>query len=130
MSASGGIDLTEPSNLFAGTYAIGNAVGAAQLLVAGLPIVAGKTAMLTGFDVTGAGATAASIIQIQLTNANLQPVYTLVIPAGALVSIIPLTVMFPRPIPPFNPNAAHNISVPSFGAGNLNASLNVYGFYL
>ena len=84
---------------------------------------------LAGFDVTGAGAVAASIVQVTVTGLAIQGgsfVWHIVVPAGVTTSITPLSVRFN---PPLKSNAGTNIvvSVAAFGTGNTNAALNVYG---
>ena len=94
-----------------------------------LPGAAGLTNFCTGFEVTGAGATATSNIAVTLTGTlggtfN----YVLVIPAGVNTSITPLIVTFPEPVPAAALNTAITLSVPSFGAGNTNAAAVIHGF--
>ena len=91
--------------------------------------VVGVTNYCTGFAVTGGGATAASVINIQVTGStttNLQ--YQLAIPAGAAVGVQSLIVNFTRPISATGPNVALGLTVPSFGAGNTAAAAALYGF--
>jgi hypothetical protein len=93
-----------------------------------LPAVVGQTNSVTGFEVTGAGATAASVILITLTGVVGGPLnYQLAIPAGASVGVAPLIVEFPVPIPATGPNVAITLNVPSFGAGNTNAAAVIHG---
>ena len=93
-----------------------------------LPAVAGQTNSVTGFEVTGAGATGASVITITLTGVVGGPLnYQLAIPAGAGVGVTPLIVEFPTPIPATGPNVAITLNVPSFGAGNTNAAATIHG---
>src|SRR5579859_5778695 len=76
-----------------------SATGAAAAIAATLPGAAGKTTYLTGFEVTGAGATGASVIAITVTGIlGGTKTYELAIPAGAGVGVTPLTVEFSRPL--------------------------------
>src|SRR5947199_10754288 len=56
--------LTTLDNQF--TPQVNGASGAAQQNVATLPATAGKTQYLEGFDITGGGATAASVIEVSV----------------------------------------------------------------
>jgi hypothetical protein len=129
MSASGRLlpgqapDFAEPVNV------TGSAANAAAANNVSLPAVAGKTNWLTGFEVTGAGATAASVITVTITGTITGTLnYQLPIPAGAAVGVTPLVVEFPVPIPASGVNTAIALNVPSFGAGNTNAAAVIHGY--
>jgi len=103
--------------------------GAASALGATLLNAAGKTTYITGFQVTGAGATAASVITVQIQNVVSGPMsYKMAIPAGATVGVTPLIVTFPQPLAASGVNVAIAVSVPSFGAGNTDAAVSAQGF--
>ncbi|HLY84818.1 MAG TPA: hypothetical protein VKQ71_17670 [Acidimicrobiales bacterium] len=105
--------------------------GGAAPIAATLPGVAGKTTYLTGFEVTGSGATAASVQLVTVTGVVGGPLsYDLAIPAGIAVGITPLTVEFARPIPATAPNTAILVNVPGFGAGNTAAAVVAHGYQL
>ena len=94
-----------------------------------LPAVANQTNFVTGFEITGDGATAGSVILVTLTGVVGGPLdYELTIPAGAGVAVTPLIVEFPVPIPATGPNVAITLNVPSFGAGNTNAAAAIHGY--
>ncbi len=105
--------------------------GAAQVAPA-LPATAGKTNFIEGFDVTGGGATAASIIEISITGAAGGTMYfEMNILAGATGPCNAqggLFIRFPEPIPATGANTAITVTVPSFGAGNTKSACTVYGF--
>jgi hypothetical protein len=104
--------------------------GAATALTATLAAVAGKTNYIGGFEVTGAGATAGSVIAVTVTGilgGTLN--YVLAIPTGATVGTTPLVVDFNPNLPASAVNTAITVNVPSFGAGNTNAAVTVHGFY-
>jgi hypothetical protein len=107
--------------------------GAAQIAPA-LPATVGKTNFLEGFDITGSGATAASVIEASITGLQGGTIYfELPIVAGVNLAAFPLigpvySVRFPEPIPATGPNVAITLTVPSFGAGNTNSSATLYGF--
>ena len=111
------------------TPADASATGAAAALAPALPAQAGITNWVTGFEVTGSGATAGSVIVVTLTGVVGGPLsYDLVIPAGVLNSVTPLIVQFPQPIPATGPNVAITLNVPSFGAGNTNEAATIHGY--
>jgi hypothetical protein len=98
--------------------------------VATIPAVAGKFSYLTGFEVTGTGATAGSTIAITVAGlAGGSIIYYLTIPAGATAALTPpLVVPFSAPLPSSAVNTAITVTAPSFGAGNLNASVIAHGY--
>lgn len=104
-------------------------VGAAAA-TATLPGAAGKTTWITGFEVTGAGATAASVITVTLTAGTTVKHYLIAVPAGATTSITPLIVEFTKPVPATAQNTAITVAVPSFGAGNTSACVTAHGYQL
>lgn len=106
------------------------ATGAAGALAPALAAVAGARNFLTAFEVTGGGATGASVIDVTVTGLLGGTVtYNLAIPAGAAVGITPLVCRFPRPLPASADNTAITLNVPSFGAGNTKAAAAIHGFY-
>lgn len=113
------------------TQANAAASGAAQVNTATLPATPAKTNYLTGFEVTGGGATAPSIIAVTVTGVVGGPLtYYLAIPTGATAGITPLAVEFPQPLAATGPNAAISVSAASFGVGNTNAAVVAHGYYL
>ena len=103
--------------------------GAASAISATLGGTAGKTTYLAGFEVTGAGATAASVVAVTVVGiVGGTRTYYIAVPAGAAVGIAPLIVEFPRPIPASGPNVNIVVNVPSFGAGNTNEAVAAHGF--
>jgi hypothetical protein len=107
-----------------------NAVAAEML--ATMPAVPGWRNVLCGFQVTGTGATAASAIDIVTTGcaAGENPRLRLAVPAGAVANA-PNTAWspsWPFGIPAAGPNVAIVVTVPSFGAGNTGAAINLYGY--
>ena len=114
------------------TPVAGAASGAAQSNAASLAATAGKTNFLEGFDITGGGATAASVIEVSVTGLAAGTLkYELNILAGATGPMNAqggFSVRFPQPLPAAGVNQAITVTVPSFGAGNTNAAVVVYGF--
>jgi hypothetical protein len=116
-----------------GGVGVQNASGnvAATATTATLPGVAGKTTYITGFDITGAGATAGSAILITVTGvAGGTLTYVLDVPTGATAAMAPYQVRFPYPLPASAVNTPIVVNVPSFGAGNTNAAVVAYGFQI
>jgi hypothetical protein len=108
------------------------ASGAAQSNAASLPAVAGKTNYLEGFDVTGGGATSAAVIEISVTGLAAGTLkYEMNVLAGVTGPMNAqggVFIRFPEPLPASGLNTAITVTVPSFGAGNTNASVVAYGF--
>jgi hypothetical protein len=102
---------------------------AAGACVASLAANATKTNYVTGFEVTGAGATGASNIIVTLTGLlGGTRSYIMTIPAGATVQVTPLIVPFTTPLPGSAINTAITVTTPSFGAGNTHSCANIHGF--
>jgi hypothetical protein len=115
----------------AGTQVGGSQSGAAAAISATLAAAAAKTTYITGFQVTGAGATGASVIDITITGLlGGTQTFKLAIPVGAAVGIVPLIVPLGRGIPASADNTAIVVNVPSFGAGNLHAAVAAQGYQL
>jgi hypothetical protein len=110
----------------------GAASGAAQSNAASLPATANRTQYLEGFDITGGGATAASVIEVSVTGLAAGTLkYELNILAGVTGPMNAqggYSVRFPQPLPASGVNTAITVTVPSFGAGNTNAAVVCYGF--
>lgn len=102
---------------------------AATATTATLAGAASKTTYISGFEVTGAGATAASVIQVTVTGlSGGTETYIMAIPAGATAGVTPLLVQFVPAVPASAANTAIVVNVPSFGAGNTNAAVVAHGF--
>lgn len=105
---------------------------AAGIAAASLPAAAGKTTYISGFQVTGSGATVAAVVNITVNNiiggVTLDYAYEAV--AGALLANTPLIVNFNPALPASAVNTAITVSCPSLGAGNTNNSVNAMGFQL
>lgn len=113
------------------TPSVAQTAGAAGTLAPSLAAAAGKTTYCSGFSITGAGATAASVVVAQLQNTlggSLS--YVIAVPAGATLGVTPIIVQFNPPIPANATNQAITLNVPSFGAGNTNAAAVIWGYTL
>ncbi len=104
---------------------------AAATASATLTPTATRTAYIKGFELTGAGATAASVIVGTITGLAVgTKSFVIAIPAGATTSITPLVVEFSQPLVASGPGVAIVVSFPTFGAGSTNACVNAHGFQL
>jgi len=104
-------------------------VVAAATATATLPAVSAKTNYLTGFDITGLGATAGSTITATIVGLlGGTRSYPVVVPAGVTVGITPLVMSFSPPLAASAVNIAIVVSVPTFGAGNTFAQVNAQGY--
>lgn len=103
--------------------------GAAGAITLTQPAVAGKTNYCTGIEITGGGATAASIIVATLASGGTTiDNFDIPVPAGATAGITPLVMEFNPPIAGLGPGQNMVLTVPSFGAGNTNSAANLHGF--
>jgi len=112
--------------LSAGSGNVANASAVATLTPA-----SGKTAYITGFQISGAGATVAlpvSVTVVGLLGGTRTFTYTAI--AGALLANTPLLVNFPYPIPASAVDTNIVVTCPALGAGNTNNTVNAQGFYL
>lgn len=111
--------------LIAGSGNVANASAAATLTP-----VSTATAYIAGFEVTGAGSTAA--LPVTVTVAGLlggTRSYTYNFAAGVLVGNTPLIVTFDPPLPASAVNTAIVVTCPAGGAGNTNNTVVAHGFY-
>jgi len=113
----------------AGVGITGSATAAAGSAVATLTSAAGKTAYITSFQVTGGGATAASIIAVTVAGTITGSLnYRIPVPAGATLGISPLVVVFPNGIQASAANTNITVTAASFGTGNTDAAVSATGF--
>jgi hypothetical protein len=113
------------------TQQVVTASGAAQSNAATLTGSVGRMTYIEGFDITGGGATAASVIEVStsgLTNNLKWEFNVLAGVTGPMNAQNGCYVRFPTPIPASATNTNITVTVPSFGAGNTNAAVTVYGF--
>ena len=103
---------------------------AAAVATATLAAVVGRLNYITGFSVTGAGATAGLPVAVTVTGLlGGTQTYTYCAATGALVGNTPLIVNFPTPLPASAANTAIVVSCPSLGVGSTNNAVNAYGYY-
>lgn len=118
-----------PANSTALNSASGNV--AAVPAVATLAAAGGKTTYISGFEVTGAGATAGSIVLVTITGLlGGTATYNLAVATGATVGNAPLIVEFAPSLPASAINTAIVVTVPSLGAGNTNSAVVAHGLQI
>ena len=88
------------------------------------------TNYITAFGLTGAGATASTVVVATLTGVVGGPFsYVICVPAGAQLPVQGIFREFPIPIAGL-PGSAVTFSCPALGAGNTNCAVNLQGFRL
>ena len=118
-----------PSGATAITGASGNVANASA--VATLAAAASVTTYITGFEVTGAGATAGLPVIVTVTGTVTGTLSFIAVAAvGALVANSPLIIEFPVAIPASAVNTAIVVTVPALGAGNTHSTVVSHGYRL
>jgi hypothetical protein len=108
--------------------ASGNVANAAA--TATLAAQAGHTNYVTGVQITGAGATAASVVTATITGlVGGTASYTVAAPAGVTTGFVPIIITFNPPVPASAVNTAIAVSLPALGSGNTNAAVAIQGYY-
>ncbi len=106
-----------------------SAVNAANAVTVTLPAsTTGLTTYVEGFDITGSGTTAATIVNVNLSGMTNPLFFDLISPAGATTTVKALSVRFPSPVPGSAVNTAITLLVPNLGASNTNVAVALYGF--
>lgn len=109
----------------------GSAVVANASAVATLTGTATTTVYLSGFEITGAGATAGLPVTVTvagLLGGTRSFIYTFSV--GATIPNTPLTAQFNPPLPASAVNTPIVVTCPAGGAGNTANTANAQGFYL
>jgi hypothetical protein len=118
-----------PSGATQKTGASGNVANASA--VATLAAVSAKTNYITGFQVTAAGATAASVVNVTVTGLITgTATYTFVFPAGVTTAAQSLIVSFETAVKASGVNTAIVVTLPAGGTGNTNAAVAAQGYDL
>lgn len=118
-----------PQGATAITAASGNVANASA--VATLAGAASKTTYITGFEITGSGATGAAIVVPTVAGSITGTLtYIQAVVAGALLGNTPLVVQFDPPIPASAANTAIVVTVPALGVGNTNSAVVAHGYQL
>lgn len=103
---------------------------AAAAAAATLPAVPGKLNYITGFSVTGTGATVGQAVVITVTGLSGGTItFTHASATGATVGNAQFNYEFPAPHPASAINTAIAVSCASLGAGSTNNVANVFGYY-
>jgi hypothetical protein len=96
-----------------------------------LAAVAGRTAYISGFEITGSGATAAAAVKVDVTGlagGTISFIYCAA--AGVAVANVPLIVAFPSPLPASAVAQAIAVVCPALGTGAAHNIVTAHGFYL
>jgi hypothetical protein len=102
---------------------------AAGTATATFAATAAKTNYISGFTVTGLGATAGACVNVTvagLISGSL--IYPYCVPTGVTTAATALNVTFPAPIPASAVNTAITVSLPTVGAGNTSTIVNAFGY--
>lgn len=91
------------------------------------PGASGKVNFLDGVTVTGLGATTGTNATLTITGATSQMKYTVGVPSGVTVPLVPHNFEYNRPIPSSQTNGAIVVTLSGFGSGNTNATLTAHG---
>lgn len=112
--------------LIAGSGTIGNNTASATLTG-----TATTTVYITGFEVTGAGATAGLAVAVTVSGLlGGSRVYTYAFAVGALIANMPLIVPYNPPLPASAINTAITVSCPASGIGGTNNTVVAHGYYV
>lgn len=113
-------------SLTASSGVVANAVATATF-----PAVPGFVNWVTGFSITGLGATLGSGVVATLSGlAGGGLSYASSVVSGVLLGNPGLFVTFPQPIPASAANTAISLAMPALGAGNTSSVVNLHGFKL
>lgn len=104
---------------------VANAVATATLAAA-----AGKVTYLTGFEITGSGATGALVVTVTVVGSGTLASYTYTFVAGATLANQPLIVEFTHPLSAGAVNTTIVVSCPASGLGGTNNVVNAHGYQL
>lgn len=131
LKTSTGGSPTLPGYPFGATPVIGNSGTLANVSgSASLPAVASRRNYIQGFTISGSGATGALVIECLLIGIGTNLRYEYSVPAGATIGAPLYHITFPIPLPASAVNTAIQITLPAFGAGNTNATVNIYGYLI
>lgn len=120
------IPFSEVTHITAASGNVANASAAATLAA-----VAGKKTYITGFEVTGTGATVGQAVSVTVVGTVTGTLtYTVASATGVLVANSPLIVQFTTPIPASAANTTIVVTCPALGAGNTNSTVVAHGFQI
>lgn len=125
-----GLNITSsyPANAVAKNATSGDVAAASA--VATLPAASGKTTYISGFSVVGSGATAASVVDVTVSDGTWTLTYPLAVVAGVTLGNAPLVVTFEPPLPASAANTTIIVTCPSLGSGNAHNCANAQGYQL
>lgn len=108
-----------------------SANSANSIAATSIPAVAGMTAVVTGIEVWGGGATVALLVDVTLAGlASGAQAFPFATPAGALLAAAPMILNFDTPLLASAPNTAITLTLPALGVGNTRAAVVLKGYYV
>jgi hypothetical protein len=123
--------LAQEPNTTAGKITASSGNVAAATATASLAATNGLMNYVCGFNISGGGATGASVISPTLTGLNGGTMtFSIGVVAGATLGTPVLNVHFYPCQQATALNTAITLTAPSFGAGNTNATANIWGYRL
>lgn len=128
--------MSYPIDEFTGrVYIATGATVAAAAATATIPASSTQLAYLSGFQVTGTGATTqtcvnVTVLGIQGTAAGHSGTmtYKFQVATGGTAACTPLVVAYYPPLPAVAAGSAITVDIPSFGSGNLHAAVTAQGY--
>lgn len=104
---------------------------AAASAVATLAGSVSKTTYISGVLVTGAGATAGSVVSGTITGLlGGTQTFTVPVATGVTIGNTPIFIDYNPPLPASAANTSIVVTVPSLGAGNTNSTVSAWGYSL
>jgi|SRR5579884_1020514 hypothetical protein len=103
---------------------------AAATAAATLAAASGKYTYITGFEIVGTGATAASVVNATVSDGTWTETFPVGVVAGVNAQNSPLVVEFNPPLRSSAVNTAITVTCPSLGSGNTNNCVNAHGYQL
>lgn len=103
---------------------------AAAIATATLAAAANKYTYCHGFDIVGAGATAATVVLATVTDGTWTQTYPVAVVAGVNVQNDSLLIEIEPPLRSSAVNTPVTVSCPSLGIGNTNNCVNARGYQL
>ncbi len=108
-------------------YSSGNVANTAA--VGTIPAAVGKRCYMTGFDISGGGANAGSIVAVTITGLlGGTAVHSVSVPGTVVSQMTPRSYIFNPPLIASADNTAITVSMAALGAGNTSACVSVYGY--
>lgn len=129
-SQNDGEELATASPLPAGAVPLNSSsFAAASINTATLAATPFQFTYISGFTITGSGATAGNNIVATINGVAGAPLnYVVAVPTGVTTGMLPIMITFGIPLQSTAVNTAITVTVPSFGTGNTHAAVTATGF--